>query len=114
MDSMPRLQHVLRGIKRELSKKSPTSKPHLPMTSNILLKLRSVWEEDPTAFDNVMLWAACCMCYFGFLWSGEICTPSDTDYDQCIHLSFSDITIDSHETPSAISVRIKASRNGPL
>ena len=114
MDSMLRLEHVLRGIKRELSKKSSTSKPRLPMTPNILLKLRSVLEEDPAAFDNIMLWAACCMCYFGFLRSGEVCTPSVTDYDPSAHLSFSDIAVDSHENTSSIAVKIKASKTDPF
>ena len=89
--NMIRLEHVLRGIKRELSKKDPTTKPRLPMTPNILLKLRAVWEGDSSAFDNIMLWAACCTCYFGFLRSGEICMPSETRYDTDTHLTFSDI-----------------------
>ena len=114
IDSMLRLEHVLRGIKRELSKKSSTSKPRLPMTPSILLKLRSIWEEDPSEFDNIMLWAACCMCYFGFLRSGEVCTPSDTQYDPSTHLAFTDISVDSNEHTSCIAVKIKASKTDPF
>ena len=111
---MIRLEHVLRGIKRELSKKDPTTKPRLPMTPNILLKLRAVWEGDSSAFDNIMLWAACCTCYFGFLRSGEICMPSETRYDTDTHLTFSDISVDSQEKPSCIALRIKASKTDPF
>ena len=107
LGSMLRLEHILRGIKRELSKKSSTSKPHLPMTPNILLKLRSVWEEDPLAFDNIKFWAACCICYFGFLRSGEVCSPSDTQYDPSTHLTFTDIAVDSHGNTSCIAVKTK-------
>ena len=114
MGSMLRLEHVLRGIKREHSKKSSSAKPRLTMTPNILLKLRAVWEEDSAAFDNIMLWAACCMCYFRFLRSGEIYVPSDMDYDPSTHLSFSDIAVDSHKNTSTISVKIKASKTDPF
>ena len=115
MSSMPKLEHVLRGIKRELSKKTHAgNKPRLPMTPNILLKLRAVWEQEATAFNHIMLWAACCTCYFGFLRSGEICSPTDSTHDPSTHLNFSDIAVDSHENTSTISVRIKASKTDPF
>ena len=111
---MTKLEHVLRGIKRECSKKKATPKPRLPVTPTILAKLRSAWEDNPSAYDNIMLWAACCTCYFGFLRSGEICVPSDTEYDPSTHLSFSDIAVDAHLNTSSISVRIKASKTDPF
>ena len=74
ISSMPVLEHVVRGIKKECSKSSPGSKPRLPITPGILMKLREVWEENATAFDNIMMWATCCTCYFGFLRSGEMCS----------------------------------------
>ena len=44
---MSKLEHVLQGIKKDQSKENEgASKPRLPMTPDILLKLRSVWEED--------------------------------------------------------------------
>ena len=112
---MPKLEHVLRGIKNEQSKRAKeTSKPRLSMTPSILLKFRSVWEENPGNYDHIMLWAACCTCYFGFLRSGEICSPSDRDYDSSTHLSYSDIAVDSHHNdPSTIAITIKASKTDP-
>ena len=79
------------------------------MTPSILLKLRSVWEENPGNYDHIILWAACCTCYFSFLRSGEIFSPSDRDYDSLTHLSYSDIAVDSHNDPSTIAITIKAS-----
>ena len=72
ISTMPKLEHVLRGIKKEHSKQANITKPRLPMTPNILLKLRSAWEEDAPIFNHIMLWPTCCTCYFGFLRSGEI------------------------------------------
>lgn len=116
ISSMPVLEHVVRGIKRELSKNSSSTKPRLPITPNILLKLRAVWEETPAAFDTIMLWAACCTCYFGFLRSGEICVPSsgDSHYDPATHLSMGDLAVDSHVDTSSVSLRIKASKTDPF
>ena len=71
ISTIPKLDHVLRGIKKEHSKEANITKPRLPMTPNILLKLTSVWEEDTSNFNHIMLWGACCTCYFGFLRSGH-------------------------------------------
>ena len=113
ISTMPKLEHVLRGIKKEHSKQANITKPRLPMTPNILLKLRSVWEEEASNFNHIMLWAACCTCYFGFLRSGEISIPSDKEYDPSTHLSFGDIAVDSHENTSTIAIKIKASKTDP-
>ena len=83
------------------------------MTPDILMKLRSVWEQEPGNYDHIMLWAACCTCYFGFLKSGETCSPSDKDYDSSTHLSYSDIAVDYNDDPSTIAITIKASKTDP-
>ena len=111
---MVKLEHVLRGIKWEGAKKATTSKPRLPMTPTTLEKVKSIWEENPTAFDNIMLWAATCTCHFGFLRSGEVCVPSDTDFDQSAHLCMSDIAVNSHQDTSTLSIRVKASKTDPF
>ena len=110
ISNMPKLEHVLQGIKKEHSKKGPRIKPRLPMTPTILLSMRSVWEQDASNFDHIMLWAACCTCYFGFLRSGEICAPSDKEFDPSTHLCFADLTVDSHVDTSTLAIRIKASK----
>lgn len=114
--SMPVLEHVLRGIKKENAKKIKKSTPRLPITPDILLKLRTVWEQEPSAFDNIMVWAACCTCYFGFLRSGEICAPPGgrDRFDPTTHLCLADISVDSHSNTSVVSVKIKASKTDPF
>ena len=57
-----------------------------------------------------MLWAAACMCFFGFLRMGEAVVPSSTAYDPDVHLSEADVKADSRSKPSYIEVQIKASK----
>ena len=53
---MPKLEHVLRGIKKDQSRKvKGANKPWLPMIPSVLLKLRSVLEEDLGNYDHIML-----------------------------------------------------------
>ena len=70
--SWPRLECALKGVKRAAAVSGVEARVRLPVTPKILKLLRSVWSGNSSGFDSVMLWAACCMCYFGFLRSGEV------------------------------------------
>jgi len=89
-------------------------RPRLPVTPIILFGLRQVWEKSRHGFDNIMLWAACTTCFFGFLRSGEITSPSAHDFDPTYHLTLADIAVDNPSHPLAISVYIKASKTDPF
>ena len=108
MADLPQLGYVMRGYKKSASR--PPAKPRLPVTPAILLKLKSVWETREDRFNARMLWAAACMCFFGFLRSGEIVIPSDSSYDPAAHLSYGDVRVDSTSAPSFIEVHIKSSK----
>ena len=61
-----------------------------------------------------MLWAAACTGFFGFLRAGEFTVPTVQGYDPEVHLSLTDVAIDSHTTPSVVRLRIKQSKTDPL
>ena len=111
---MPRLEQVIKGSKRVAAKQGQTTRPRLPITPDILLKLRRVWGSDPHNFDSVMMWAASCLCYFGFLRAGEITVPSEAAYDKDAHLNFADIAVDNVGNPQMLKVTIKASKTDPF
>ena len=52
-----------------------------------------------------MLWAACCLAFFGFMRAGELTVPNDKGYDAAVHLSLSDISV---------CIRLKASKTDPF
>ena len=113
--SWPLLESTLKGVKRQQAKKSPTqSQPRLPVTPQILGHLRDIWDRDKHNPDHIMLWAACCMCFFGFLRSGEITVPSLSTYDPGAHLSAGDVRVDKATDPDMVRVHIKASKTDPF
>ena len=114
LSSMPQLEYVLKGIKVDLAKRSVTQRSRLPITPSILRKIRSVLSEESAKYENIMLWAICCTCFFGFLRSGEATTPAGLQYDPGAHLSYGDVSLDSNENPSLARVSIKASKTDPF
>lgn len=47
---------------------------------------------------------------FGFLWSGEVVAPSDSEYSEARHLSYGDLMVNDVKAPKYVEVRIKASK----
>ena len=54
--------------------------------------------------DYVMLWAACCLEFFGFMRAGEFTVTSSGESDSASYLCTSDIFVDCHENPSMVCV----------
>ena len=112
--AMPRLEYVLKGIKRVESQSGTQWRVRLPITIDILHKLRDIWLCAPRDPDRLMLWAATCVGFFGFLRAGEFTVPSEQAYNPEIHLSLGDLSIDSHSNPSAVCIHIKQSKTDPF
>ena len=94
--SLPLLVCAVKGVKLRQAKSSSTrSQPRLPITPRLLQPTREFWEGDRCNPDHVILWAACCTCFWGFLHSGEITVPSLRAYDSDGHLSVGDVALDS-------------------
>ncbi len=111
---MPRLDYVLTGIKQVQAKSGSPPKPCLPIMPVLLLRLRAVWLSSPVLPDQVMLWAAACRGFFGFLRAGEFTVPTARGYDPDVHLSLQDLAIESHTATSLVRLRIKQSKTDPL
>ena len=94
-------------MKRSQGEASVQKRERLPITPPIL---KTVWDGQANDPDIVMLWAACCLAFFGFLRAGELTVPSDSAFDPSMHLSWGDLAVDSQDNPTVLSVRLKASK----
>ena len=59
-----------------------------------------------------MLWAACCLGFFGFLRAGEF--TKNSSFDHSIHLAVSDVQADALVDPTCFRVHIKSSKTDPF
>lgn len=112
VESMPLLELALRGARKEQS--GDPKRTRLPITPSILEQLRQVWNRDPSDRDHIMLWAVCCVGFFGFFRSGELTAPEKGEFDPNQHLTFNDVMIDNPTNPRAVSIRLKQSKTDPF
>ena len=95
----PVLQYVLKPVK-----------PRLPITPEILRQLNNQWAPHARETDYKMLWAACCVGFFGFLRAGEFTTkPGEPPT-----LSPQDVAVDDRGHPTLIRIHLKSSKTDPF
>ena len=93
----PQLQYVLRGIKLTQSTQPQGTRQHLPITIDIMGRLQATifspqvqWSD----YDKTIVWAACCMGFFGFIRSGEF-----TSTRQGSAITITNVAVESHTEP---------------
>lgn len=100
-----RIPLVIKGLRRE---KSTLQRPQkLPITALVLHTIKL--QLDLTTFDDVMLWAAFCTAFFGFLRAAEFTSPSSSFSPQ-VHLSLANVSVDKHPVPDAVFIRLNKSK----
>ena len=107
IEGMATLEYVIRGVKRLMNGPMRT---RLPITVHWLAKMNYLWSVNRPKRNALMLWVAATMCFFGFLRMGKVVVPADSAFDPSVHLSVSDVSIDSHTSPMYVAVNIKASK----
>ena len=108
--SLPRLQLIQTGVRRERVARGPPQSERLPITPPLLHRIRGVLLVPPVTFDATMLWAAAVTCFFGFFRAGEITVPTATAFDPAVHLAWGDVSTDASSPPSRIRVFLKRSK----
>ncbi len=111
---MSKLESVLRGIKIKQACSSPKSAKRLPITMSVLRSLKSHIIQSAPSHDQLMLWAAACTCFFGFLRARELTVPSEATFDPTVHLCVWDVSVDSIHNPQILKVQLKASKTDPF
>ena len=101
-----RLNLVLNGIRRV---KVHPPKVKIPVTPLVLHRLSKVFLSTQADVNKVMMWAACCVGFYGFLRTAEFTVPNGK-FDPSCHLAIKDVAIDCHTSPSLLQIRIKMSK----
>ena len=86
----PRAQQVVRGNSKMQALEKPTQL-RLPVTIDIMFKIKAILSCDPYKYHNIMTWAACFIVFFGFLYCSEFTAPSHDCYDPDTNLSYDDV-----------------------
>ena len=102
-------------ILRLLNTPAATIQQDCPNFSHCAIYSRTaalIQSNPPVSYDHVMLWAACCVGFFGFLRAGEFtCAPSDiTDPPLCSD----DVSVDSRADPQLVTLHLRQSKTDPF
>ena len=109
----PRLQLTLKGIQKSQAFTQPP-RIQLPITLQIMESVKALLSNQPHSYFNIMIWAACCLAFFGFLRVSEFTIPADDQYDESCHLSFNSVSVDSRDNPQQLRISIKQSKTDPF
>ena len=110
---MERLRLLMKGARRESGKVRPEDLRR-PVTADTMRVLRQAWEREEPRRNGRMLWAACCVGWFGFLRAGEFTVPKGALYNPALHLGLADLQVDDWRYPEWVKVRIKQSKTDPF
>ena len=80
-------------------------------TFQIMEHLHIVLSKHPGNYKDIMIWAACCLTYFGLLRVSEFTTSSLDHFDSSTDLLLSDLALDNHASPTTIQITVKQSKN---
>ena len=106
--------NVMKGIRRDGALKPKPRKECQPITPALLNKLFAVWASRSNLRNSKMLWAASCLAFFAFLWVGEFTAPGISQFDDKVHLSVADVSVDRLDAPSMAFVSLKQSKTDQL
>ena len=82
------------------------------ITFQIMEYLHIVLSKHPGNYKDIMIWAACCLSYFGLLRVSEFTTSSPDYFDSSTDLLLSNVALDNHVSPTTIQITLKQSKNG--
>ena len=86
-EPLSKLEYVMKGIKKCQAERGQKTRPRLPITPTILCRLRRAWQSAASysEYDTGMIWAACCLGFFGFLRVGVMTVAGDNQFDSGIN-----------------------------
>ena len=105
----PHMAVLLQGIKRVQAQTGPRL-IRLPITASLMRRIKASLASQLFSYNNVLVWAACYIGFFGFLRCGKFLVPDGVQFNELNHLCFSDISPDTTTPSWTIFIRIKVSK----
>ncbi len=110
-NAFPRLSYVLRGARRA---RAPRPDCRLPITPLILTLLRNSWAGPSPSYESRLLWAACCLGFFGFFRVGEFTARDQSSPLNPDIIGIHDISRAPGDPPNYICVHLRVSKTDPF
>lgn len=110
---MPRLERIIKGLRRIRGQQGKAPRQKRPITPAILRQMRAYWVGIGSDYKYTMLWATAVTCFFGFMRAGELVVPSAKDFDPKKHLTFDSVAADSRVEPTLIQISLRTSKTDP-
>ena len=110
-NAFPRLSYVLRGAWRTRALRPDR---RLPITPRLLSLLRNSWAGSSPSYESRLLWAACCLGFFGFLRVGEFTARDGSSPLNPDIISVHDISRAPGDPPNYICVHLRVSKTDPF
>ena len=110
---MPRLERIIKGLRRIRGQQGKAPRQKRPITPAILRQMRAYWVGIGSDYKYTMLWATEVTCFFGFMRAGELVVPNAKDFDPKKHLTFDSVAADSRVEPTLIQSSLRTSKTDP-
>ena len=107
--SLPMLRRVQAGISRARLGRGHPSKVRLPITASLLRRIKHELERTSHQ-EGIVLWAICCVAFFGLLRLGELLLASPGCFNPRLHLAWGDMAVDNPQAPRMVKFHLKQSK----
>lgn len=111
--SLPILKRVQKGISRARLGRPQSSQVRLPITSQVLRRVKSQLERSGHP-ESWTIWAVCCMAFFGFFRLGELLLSTQEDFNPRLHLAWGDVAVDNNHNPRMVRCHLKQSKTDQI
>ena len=111
--ALPVLKRVQMGISRARLGRQQPSRVRLPIMGQVLRQVKAdlVQSGDP---ERTVIWAICCVAFFGFFRLGELLFPSRDAFNPHLHLAWEDVAVDDARNPRMVRCHLKQSKTDQL
>ena len=106
--SLRMLRRVLAGISRA-NHGTTSARVRLPVTPSLLRQICH-YLEATVHNERVVLWAICCLAFFGCFRLGELLLESPASFDHRRHLAWGDVAVDNEANPRTLRIHLKQSK----